>query len=330
MRNVLIVDDQEVPRMILSEFVETIGPDVTGKSFETPAKALNWSEKNPVVMALVDYRMPGMDGIEFTRRLHTLPAHTNVPVVIFTALDDPDKTILYEALSAGVIDFLQKPLDYKEWRLRCRNILNLARCQYHRDVSRELTQVLFQISGAANGRDPTRLGNISRHIAEELALSPSECELIRKAAPLNDLGHFLVASHLLWRRSALGQEERTTLQGHTLAGFQLLQRGSSALFEQGAKIALSHHEQFDGNGYPHGFGGRDIPLEGRIVSVADFVDALLSDRPYRKAWSVDKVLGYLKSYRGKRFDPDCVDAFFARLDKTLLSGTEPLIDPVSG
>ena len=126
MQNVLIVDDQQIPRMILTQFVETIGPDVTGKPFETPATALGWAKRHPVAMALVDYRMPGMDGIAFTRQLHALPGKRDVPVVIFTALDDPDKAIRYEALSAGAVDFLPKPVDYTEWRFRCRNLLNLA------------------------------------------------------------------------------------------------------------------------------------------------------------------------------------------------------------
>jgi two-component system response regulator RpfG len=281
-------------------------------------------------MALVDYRMPGMNGIEFTRRLHKLPNQGDVPVVMITALSDADKAIRYEALKVGVIDFLLKPLDYKEWQYRCRNILALSRYQHQATVRSDLTQVLFGISESVNGRNLKRLAHISRHIAERLGLSPDECDLIEQAAPLNDLGHFLVAGHLMWRPSTLRQDERVTVQGHTLAGFRLLQQGGSPLFRQGAKIALSHHEHFDGKGYPHGFGGQDIPQEARIVSVADFVDALLTNRPYRKAWSVDKVLGYLKSYRGKRFDPDCIDAFFEGMDNSLLVEESLANNPASG
>ncbi|MCB1760542.1 MAG: response regulator [Gammaproteobacteria bacterium] len=328
MQTVLIIDDQELPRMILTEFVRSIGSDVEGKTFETPYAALEWANENPIAMALVDYRMPGIDGIEFTRRLHKLPDRGDVPVVMITALDDVDKAIRYEALKAGVIDFLPKPLDYKEWQFRCRNILNLARCRIQYTVRNDLTQALFRITESVNGRNARRLANLSRHIAKRMDLSSDECDLIEQAAPLNDLGNFIVAGHLMWRSSSLRQEERVTVQGHTLAGFRLLQQGGSPLFRRGAKIALSHHEHFDGKGYPHGFGGKDIPLEARIVSVADFVDALLSDRPYRKAWSIDKVLSYLKSYRGKRFDPDCIDAFFDELDNTLLVEAGMAHDPI--
>lgn len=318
MQTVLIIDDQELPRMMLVEFIRSIGLDVESRSFETPSSALEWARTNAVAMALVDYRMPGIDGIEFTRRLHKLPDRGDVPVVMVTALDDNDKAIRYEALKAGVIEFLQKPLDYKEWQYRCRNILNLSRYQ-HQDVAhKDVTLALLRITESANGRSARRLARISRHVAERMGLSSGECDLIEQAAPLNDLGNFLVATHLVQRPSSLRQDERIRVQGHTLAGFRLMQQGGSPLFRHGAKIALSHHEHFDGKGYPHGFGGKDIPLEARIVSVADFVDALLSDRPYRKAWSVDRVLGYLTTHRGKRFDPDCVDAFFEQLDNVLL------------
>ncbi len=324
METVLIVDDQELPRMILNEFIPSIGMDVEGITFETPSSALEWASKNPVAMAMVDYRMPGMNGIEFTRRFRDLPGHGAVPVVMITALDDRDKEIRYEALNAGIVDFLSKPVDYKEWRFRCRNILNLSRCQHQDALYKDLIQVLFRLTESLNGRNPRRLASISRHIAEQLGLSPGECDLIQQAAPLNDLGHCLLADQQLSRPSALRSEERVKMRDHTLAGFHLLQQGDSPLFHQGAKIALAHHEQFDGKGYPHGFGGHDIPLEARIVSVADFVDALLSDRPYRKAYSVKKALDCLRSYRGKRFDPDCVDAFFDQLDKTMLLAAAPL------
>jgi two-component system response regulator RpfG len=330
MQTVLIIDDQELTRMILTEFARSLGPDVAGKAFENPSDALAWVQENPVAMAIVDYRMPGMDGIEFIRRLHDLPAGGDVPVVMITALDDYDKEIRYKALNAGVVDFLSKPLDYSEWRIRCRNILELQKHLHQNQTCKELATVLFRITQSFNGRNPWRLAGISRHIAEQIRLSSKECDLIEGAAPMNDLGHFFVPYNLLSRSSKLRQKERITVQSHTLAGYHLLQASDSELYRKAARIALSHHEQYDGKGYPHGFGGKDIPLEARIVSVADFVDALLSDRPYRRAWTIDRVFGYLKSFRGKRFDPDCVDAFFQRSEDILLSDIEPLPNPLRG
>lgn len=153
-----------------------------------------------------------------------------------------------------------------------------------------------------------------------MGVSKLECDLIERAAPLNDLGHMITPATVLSRPAGLGQDERVLMQQHTLMGYQLLRSSTSELFRCAAKIALSYHERFDGQGYPHGFRGRDIAPEARIVAVADIIDALLPDRPYRKAWSIDRVLCHLKSQRGKRFDPDCVDAFLQRWEEIIASG----------
>jgi HD-GYP domain-containing protein (c-di-GMP phosphodiesterase class II) len=161
------------------------------------------------------------------------------------------------------------------------------------------------------------LAGISRRIAEQIGLSKKECDLIERAAPLNDLGHMMAPTGLLSQAVVLGRAERAAIQQHTVMGYHLLSSGDSEFLNRAAKIALSHHEHFDGGGYPHGFRGRDIAHEARIVAVADIVDALLSDRPYRKAWSFDRVLTYLQSERGKRFDPNCVDAFLQHGEEIL-------------
>jgi len=322
MQTVLIIDDQGLTRMILTEFVRSLGPELKGNAFETPLAALDWARHNAAVLVLVDYHMPGMDGIEFTRRLRKLPAGKDVPVVMITALTDSNKAIRNDALQAGVVDFLSKPIDYIEWRARCRNILKTHRHHQHCHVHSEMADLLLRITQSISGRNLQRLGHISHHIAGEIGLSLKECELIRQAAPLNDLGHYWIPDNLLSKPSTLLQEEHRVVQGHTITGYQLLQKGDSEVLSMASKISLAHHEHFDGTGYPHGFGGRDVPLEARIVAVADCVDALLSVRPYRQAWPIEQVFDYLRENRGTTFDPDCVDAFFQQLDQTLLSGGE--------
>ena len=224
--------------------------------------------------------------------------------------------------NAGVVDFLPKPIDYIEWQARCRNILKSHRHNQHCQVYSEMADLLLHITQSVSGRNLQRLGNISHHIAAQIGQSASDCDLIQQAAPLNDLGLYWIPNNLLSKPSTLLQEEHRVVQGHTITGYQLLQRGDSEVLSMASKISLAHHEHFDGTGYPHGFGGRDVPLEARIVSVADCVDALLSVRPYRQAWPVEQVFEYLRENRGTTFDPDCVDAFFQQLDQTLLSGGE--------
>jgi len=319
MDTILIIDDQEVSRLILSEFVTKIGPSIQGKAFKTPFDALKWVRGHTVVMVIVDFSMPDMDGIEFTKRFHTLPYCRDVPVVMISVLDDRGKAIRCRALQAGVFDFLSKPIDYTELKARCRQILELRKRHRQNQYHDEVAGVLFRITQSFNGRDPWRLADISRQIAKQLGLSIEECDLIEQAAPLNDLGHMFAPSQAISRPAFLQQSERAAMQQHTVRGYQLLNNGDSGFLCHAAKIALSHHERFDGKGYPHGFKGRDITREARIVAVADIVDALLSDRPYRKAWSHERILDYLQSERGIRFDPDCVDAFLLQSDEILFS-----------
>ncbi|MBL3528896.1 MAG: response regulator [gamma proteobacterium endosymbiont of Lamellibrachia anaximandri] len=324
MQRILIVDDQGVTRVILEEFLHTLAPEAQVEVFASSLHALAWAGKHSLVLAIVDYNMPGMDGIELTRQLRALPGNEGLPVAMITAVDDADHTIRCQALEAGVLDFLYKPIEPNEWRARFRNLLALGNRKC-RD-SRKMSDILFRIAHTIFGRNPRRVAGISRCIADQLGLASGECELIEQAAPLNDLGQVQLPDQLLSRQSRLHQADREAMQQHTLLGYQLLPDSESEFLEKAARIALSHHERFDGRGYPHGFGGGDIPLEARIVTVADVVDALLSDRPYRSAWRPEQMLTFLQAERGKRFDPDCIDAFFQRQEEILvLDSTDPVI-----
>ncbi len=314
MQRVLIVDDQGVTRLILEEFLRSMDLEVQVQVSDSPFVALEWARSHPLDLAIVDYQMPGMDGIELTRQLRGLPGNEALPVAMITAVEDADRMIRRRALEAGVWDFFYKPIEPNEWRVRFRNLLEL-RSRQNQD-SREVTDILFRITQTCFGRNPRRVAEISRRIAVQLGLSYLECELIERAAPLNDLGQIRVPENLLSKQSQLNPAEWETVQQHTLLGYQLLRDSQSPFLEKAARIALSHHERFDGKGYPHGFSQGDIPLEARIVTVADVVDALLCNRPYRPAWKFDRVLSYMRSESGKHFDPDCVEAFFHCVNET--------------
>jgi len=321
MQRILIVDDQGVTRLILEEFLRSLKLELQVEVFASPLAALEWAAGYSLDQAIVDYRMPHMDGIELTRRLRALPGNEGLPVAMITALEDSDRMIRRRAAEAGVLDFLYKPIEPNEWRARFRNLLALSSRQ-DREVC-EVTEVLFRIPHTFFGRNPKRVAAVSRRVAAQLGFSSQECGLIERAAPLNDLGQVRVPESLLSKQSELRHAEWKTVRQHTLLGYQLLRDNQSAFLQMAASIALSHHEQFDGKGYPHGFTKGDIPLEARIVAVADVVDALLSDRPYRQAWPLDQVLGYLQAERGKRFDPDCVDAFLHCMDEVKAAGAVP-------
>ena len=244
-----------------------------------------------------------------------------------------DRKIRYEALEAGATDFLSRPFDHYECQARCRNLLLH---QHQKQVSNRawmLQGLVSQATEAATAREQETLmclakageyrdegtGNhvfwMARYaleIARGLNLDEDTCDVIVQAAPLHDIGKIGIPDAILLKPARLTDEERTVMETHTTIGFDILKGSSSAYLSMAAHIALHHHEHFDGKGYPHGLKGEEIPLEARIVAVADTLDALMTVRPYKEAWPREKALAYLKEHSGTHFDPDCIMALFER------------------
>jgi two-component system, response regulator RpfG len=335
--SVVIIDDQSTGRVILEEIMRSIDPGLRIQSFADPRVALEWAKARPVDLILTDYKMPQMDGVETIRRFRANPACADVPIVVVTVVEDRD--IRYRALEAGATDFINKPVDQYECRARCRNLLVLRRQQIMlkdraqlleqqvgeavREVQVRERETLFRLARAGEFRDldtgnhVLRMAKFSRLIAEKLSLAEEECDLIEFAAPMHDIGKIGIADTVLHKRSTLDAQEREVMRQHPRIGYDILKDSPSKYLRLGAVIALRHHEKFDGTGYPDGFVGEDIPLEARIVAVADVFDALTSHRPYKSAWPAEDALKYLDQQRGFHFDPRCVDAFRLQLDKVL-------------
>lgn len=184
-------------------------------------------------------------------------------------------------------------------------------------------ELLYRMSRAAEFRDPEtgahiqRMAHYSQLIAAKLGLSEEEQTLILQAAPMHDVGKIGIPDYILLKPGALSPEEFAVMKKHAEHGFELLRGSESAVLQAAATIALAHHEKFDGSGYPHGVAGEAIPLFGRIVAVADVFDALTSERPYKKAWSIERSIDYLRDSAGSHFDPACVEAFLACRDDFL-------------
>ncbi|MBI2993639.1 MAG: response regulator [Gammaproteobacteria bacterium] len=333
--DVMVVDDQPTSRIILEKVLKGIGSSIRVSSFGSPVSALLAAETNPPDLIVADYKMPELDGVEFTRRIRALPACHDVPIVVVTVIDD--KAVMYEALEAGATDFLTKPVDHYECKVRCRNLLTMRRQQLiirNRAASVEYQirqsaddirirerETLARLARAGAFKDYVsasqlaRIGRLSRAIAAELGLNARLCETIELAAPLHDIGKIGVPDRILQKPGPLTPEERETMKSHTRNGFEILRDSTSAYLSLGASIALSHHESYDGSGYPAGAAGDEIPMEARIVAVADILDALLSDRPYKKAWPMPEALSEISKLRGNRLDPRCVDALYSCLDQ---------------
>ncbi len=334
---VVIIDDEFTSRAILEKIVLSIQKNVTAKSFADAVTALTWIKENPPDLIIVDYLMSGMSGLEALQQMRLIYSLEGVPIVVVTASEE--RGIKYQALEAGATDFITKPIDPYECRVRCRNMLNLRLQQKiilshsHfleqrvEDATRQIRsreqETLFRLAKAGEYRDEEtgnhiiRMARYSRLIAEELGLMSDHCDLIELAAPMHDIGKIGIPDHILQKPGKLSPEEMTIMKTHPLIGFRILQDSPSKYLMLGATIALSHHEKYDGSGYPNGKRGDGIPLEARIVAVADVYDALTSNRPYKKAWSNEDSLEYLTSNSGKHFDPACVEAFVEQYAKII-------------
>jgi two-component system, response regulator RpfG len=346
MTRILVIDDQATSRLLMQELLSTTSLDgpVDVKSFGDPVEALSWTEMNAPDLVLTDYSMPRMTGLEFTMRFRQ--RYPDVPLIVVTGMND--RAIRYKALEAGATDFLTKPVDHTECRARCRNLLTM----YHQqkliknraalleeqvkqathDILLREQETLLRLAKAGEHRDEEtglhvlRMARFSGLIAEGLGLPEDDCQVIVASAPMHDIGKIGIPDGILLKPGKLDAQERELMQKHTRIGYEILRDSPSVYIRMGAVIARSHHEKFDGNGYPDNLTGDDIPLPARIVAVADVFDALMSVRPYKKAWALQDALQYLIEQKGRHFDPRCVEAFLSQFDKVQRVRNE-LIDP---
>jgi response regulator RpfG family c-di-GMP phosphodiesterase len=282
-----------------------------------------------VDLIIVDYAMPGMDGLAFLRQLRANPKCEAVPVLMVTSNDQ--KQVRYRALDAGANDYLMKPIDRIEFLARTKNMLVLATAQRSlqdraqwlaQEVEAATAEILareretvFRLAKAAEYRDPEtgahilRMAHYSQLIARELGLSPDEQNLLLEAAPMHDIGKVGILDKILLKPGRLDVDEFEVMKEHAMYGWELLRGSTSKVLMAGAEIAKGHHEKFDGSGYPQGLKGEAIPIFSRIVAVADVFDALTSERPYKKAWELEEAVDFLVHGSGTHFDPRCVKAF---------------------
>jgi two-component system response regulator RpfG len=334
MATVVLIDDQITTLTLLSQLVKSIEkqtepPQV--KQFTSALDALKWLKFNAADLILVDYMLPQLNGIEFISLARRIKHCMTVPIVMISVHDD--KAIRYEALDAGATDFLSKPIDHYECRARCHNLLQMRQYQLQLEehnislrtqikdsmqavLARE-RETLLRLARAGEYRDEetgnhiVRMAKYSRLIAEVLGLASEECELIELAAPMHDVGKIGIPDHILRKSGDLSGAEFETMKKHTLIGYEILKNSPSKYLQKGARIALGHHENFDGSGYPYGKKGGEIPLEARIVAIADVFDALTSRRPYKEPWPASKALASITDQANKKFDPECVNAFIS-------------------
>lgn len=305
---------------------------MSNSCFPGTLKALEKLETLVPDLALVDYEMPEMNGIEVIKAIRANPATAAVPVIMVTSTTD--NQVKLAAIEAGATEFLHKPFDETELRIRVQNLLNIRSAQIaladqaadlnrkYEDamarINRREEEIIWRLSKAIGIRDGDtgshidRVSYIAGMIAEEMGLDQQLCRMIFLASPLHDVGKLGVPDNILLKPGKLTAEEYRSMQKHTELGAHILGGSSSKLIQIAEIIAVNHHERWDGTGYPKGLKGTDIPIEARIVAIADVLDALCSDRPYKSAWPLDAAFAEILNASGKHFDPTCVAAFCRR------------------
>jgi putative two-component system response regulator len=325
---ILIVDDQPSNVALLEGILQE--EDFTCYQSITDAR-----QALPAFLAfrpdliLLDLQMPFLDGFEVMRQVRAcLVPDDFLPILILTADITPETK--RRALAGGALDFLTKPFDASEAVLRIRNLLqtrslhlqlqeqNRVLDQKVRERTFELEEtqieILERLALAAEYRDDVtgehtrRVGKMAAQIARALDWTDAQVELIRRAAPLHDIGKIAIPDSVLLKAGRLTPEEYEQMKTHTQIGAKMLSGGRFPLLRLAEQIALTHHEHWDGNGYL-GLTGEAIPMAGRIVAVADVFDALTSERPYKKAWTMEEAVEEMRRQSGRQFDPRVVEAF---------------------
>ncbi len=348
-KKILIVDDNSENIQIL---LATLGDEFAVVAARNGEKALALATATPHPdLILLDVIMPNMDGYEVCRRLKANPLTWSIPVLFVTSLSDSEDE--QRGLEVGAVDYITKPFRPELVKARVRSQIDLKQYRDHleqvveertRELSLTQDVTIFTLANLAETRDPEtgahicRTQSYVRALALRLsaspkyaaALTPSDIDLLFKSAPLHDIGKIGIADHILLKPGKLTPEEFEEMKRHSIIGWRALNRteqllGSNSFLRYASEIALTHHEKWDGSGYPDKLIGTAIPLSGRLMAVADVYDALRSHRPYKNPYPHFEAAAMIIDGRGHHFDPDIVDVFIA-LDSDFQKISETVTD----
>ncbi|WP_117235094.1 HD-GYP domain-containing protein [Vibrio maerlii] len=326
---VLIVDDTKENLDVLSGLLSphyNIRAAINGN---LALKLVDLSPKPDLI--LLDIMMPDLDGYEVCRRLKSQPHTKHIPVIFVTAKISPEDEV--KGLNLGAVDYITKPIN---------PAVALRRVQTHISLHNQTQALYFEVRRATEeinqgkvemiktlgraaeykdnetGMHVMRMSHYCYVLARAAGFNEEDAELLREAAPMHDVGKIGIPDAVLLKPGKLEGSEWEVMKQHVEIGVDILSSSSeSALIDIARRVAQFHHEKWNGNGYPKGISGEDIPIEGRIAAIADVFDALTSERPYKAAWTVERAVGLLEEEKGKHFDPELVDLFIKNLPKIL-------------
>lgn len=311
----LIVDDEPTNLKVLKQVLQQ---DYRLSFAKCGADALELAARELPDLILLDVMMPEMTGFETCQQLKLTASTQHIPVIFVTALkDEVDET---KGFACGAVDYIAKPITPAIVKARVRTHLSLVRAE---ELKKTHLQLIQRLGRAAEYKDNEtgmhvmRMSHISKILALALGFNEDFADKLLQAAPMHDIGKIGIPDQILLKPGRLDDEEMRIMQQHPLIGAEILANTNSELIKLAHSVALHHHEKWDGTGYPAGIKGEDIPIEGRIVAVADVFDALTNKRPYKEAWSVEKTMDFFQEQNGKHFDPQIVDALVRELDHIL-------------
>lgn len=326
-QTVLVVDDTPVNIDVL---VGTLKDTYNVKAAIDGHKALQIAQKSPPDIILLDVMMPEIDGFEVCRQLKKNYLTRNIPVIFVTAKIEVEDEL--KGFELGAVDYITKPISPPI--VRARVATQLALFDQNKELDRKVTQqtkqiyetrlqIIQRLGKAAEYKDNEtgmhviRMSNYSYILAQKAGWSEEDALLLMNAAPMHDIGKIGIPDEILKKPGVFTGEEYQVMKQHCQIGADVIGDDSSELLQLAKEIALTHHERWDGHGYPMGLAQEEIPLSGRIVAIADVFDALTSVRPYKKAWPVREAYTFLHAKAGEYFDPTLVPAFFDALPEVL-------------
>jgi len=334
--SILVVDDEEANVRLIEKILHS-------KGYKNVASTQKSSEVVELLtihhsdLLILDLNMPELDGYEVMQQLKQLPKNIVPSILVLTAQDIQDYR--QRALDSGARDYVTKPFDVNELVSRVRNLLEVQMAhkymrhqneileqkvwQRTHDLHKTRLQVVYHLGRAAEYRDNetglhiVRMSKISAVLGKKAGMPDYECELLLHASPMHDIGKIGIPDNILLKPGKLDESEWCIMKTHAQIGADILSDDDSDLMKMAHEIALTHHEKFNGKGYPNNLQGDSIPLVGRITAIADVFDALTSERPYKKEWTVDQAIELIRQESSQHFDPELVSMFIEILPEVI-------------
>lgn len=311
-KKILIVDDEATNLQLLKGVLEN---DYQLSFAKNGRKALELASAQLPDLILLDIMMPDFTGYDVLAELKNNAKTRHIPVIFVTAMSEFEDEGY--GLNLGAVDYITKPVNPAIVKSRIKTHLSLVRLD---ELNETRLEIIRRLGHAAEFKDNEtglhviRMSHYSKIIAIEAGMTSEDVEQILNAAPMHDIGKIGIPDSILLKPGKLDPHEMEVMRKHPEIGAKIIGEHNSPLLKLAANIAYTHHEKWNGSGYPRQLQGEDIPLEGRIVAIADVFDALTTKRPYKKAWEVSAAVDYIKRESGQHFDPDLVRCFLNNMD----------------